>query len=113
MAWFCLQTLSIRSWLIASLLLSACHPSEIRWETTFQPASTYASPRAADLDGDGIKEILLCGGGAAEGEASPHGLLALDGLQGNLLWSLPCRNQMTGSPLVLQTPEGPYPLRDP
>ena len=91
--------------LILSLL--ACQRPATRWEATFQPASTYASPRAADLDGDGRKEIILSGGGAAEWHESPYGLLALDARRGDTLWTLPCRNQMTGSPLVLATPEGP------
>ncbi len=81
--------------------LSSCSDKGGGWRLTLEAAGTYASPRAVDLNGDGIKDIVLGAGGNEEWQGSENGVLAIDGRNGSLLWKAPCRNQIVGSPLFL------------
>ena len=89
----------IRSSGAVCLVLSCLACQEIDWQTTVERAGTYSSPRATDLNGDGIKDIVLGAGGTREWEASENGVLAFDGQDGSLLWKAACRNQIVGSPV--------------
>lgn len=83
------------------LLPAGCRPPAIDWTLSISKTGTYSSPRAIDLNGDGIKDIVLGAGGNEEWEASENGVLAIDGAHGELLWKVPCRNQIVGSPVFL------------
>lgn len=66
------------------------------WRLDLLKQGTFSSPRAADLNGDGILDIVL-GAGKNEGERSEYGVVAVDGLTGQEMWKYPCFNQMVGS----------------
>jgi len=72
------------------------------WSSTFYNAFTISSPRGADLNGDGIKDIVM--GGAKDdgigGQAITNGYLAVDGATGATLWTVPAANQIFGSALL-------------
>lgn len=59
---------------------------------------TNSSPRAIDLNKDGIPDIVL-GAGGKEFSYTDAAVLALNGANGKTLWQVPGRNQMVGSPI--------------
>lgn len=61
---------------------------------------SFSSPRAADLNGDGIKDIVL-GSGRHEFVASDSAILAFDGKDGTLLWNVHAEDQMFGSAVFM------------
>jgi outer membrane protein assembly factor BamB len=67
------------------------------WEQQIPEAGSSSSPRAVDLTGDGVRDIVM-GAGGNEFESSEFGVIALDGTDGSLLWSVPARDQVVGSP---------------
>lgn len=68
------------------------------WQQNISNIGSSSSPRAIDLTGDGVRDIVM-GGGAAEFATTEYGAFALDGNDGSLLWSVPARNQIFGSPV--------------
>jgi len=73
---------------------------EKSWVADFPQLGTNSSPRCADLNGDGVLDVVL-GAGRNEFEACEHGVIALDGRTGALLWSHPAEDQVVGSALFL------------
>ena len=74
---------------------------EVMWERQFPELSTHSSPRAAaDLDGDGILDIVL-GSGMEEMASTPAGIIAVSGATGDTMWTYPARDQVFGSPAFL------------
>ena len=69
-----------------------------RWELALNGILVFSSPRTADLNQDGIQDIIL-GAGAGEWMDTPVGILAIDGRKGDVLWHVEARNQMAGSPV--------------
>ena len=55
------------------------------WETEFDFIKSNSSPRSVDLNGDGIEDIVLSGG--VDGFPSPFGAMAIDGTNGEVLWT--------------------------
>src|SRR5690606_189704 len=55
-----------------------------------------SSPRTADLNNDGVLDIVM-GAGKNEYQESDMGVLAFDGKTGELLWKQKCRDQVFGS----------------
>ena len=87
--------------LIALLLLSlsaSLNAQQVRWSTLLDSVGAFSSPRAADLNQDGILDIVV--GGGIENAPSPSGVIALDGQNGQILWNLPTRNHLFGTPLL-------------
>ncbi len=68
------------------------------WEQKIPDIGSSSSPGTADLNSDGILDIVM-GGGGPEFASTEHGVFALDGKDGSLLWSVPARNQVVGSPV--------------
>ena len=66
------------------------------WEANFPGIGSQSSPRAVDLNADGVLDIVI-GAGENEYQKSEFGVLALDGQSGNLLWKHPCIDQVYGS----------------
>ncbi len=66
------------------------------WHHDFPTVGTFSSPRAADLTGDGILDIVL-GSGREEFIACDTAVFALDGNTGDLLWRVNASDQIFGS----------------
>jgi len=70
----------------------------LEWQVEVEDAWILSSPRFADFNGDGVKDVVIGGGG--ELKALPDGVLAINGLNGQLLWRLPSRDQVYTSALL-------------
>ncbi|MGB1205427.1 MAG: T9SS type A sorting domain-containing protein [Chitinophagales bacterium] len=81
--------------LINAFLINANAQTEMVWNTFVDSVSNFASPRAADLTGDGVLDIVT--GGGLEDNARQYGVTAFDGETGDILWQVSSRNQMYGS----------------
>lgn len=66
------------------------------WVKKIPGIGTFSSPRITDLNGDGIGDIIL-GSGRQEFEACDSAIIALDGLNGELLWNVSAQDQIFGS----------------
>lgn len=66
------------------------------WTKDYPHLGTFSSPRLTDLNGDGIKDIIV-GAGRLEFEQSDSAVLALDGNTGNIIWKKHCNDQIFGS----------------
>ena len=67
------------------------------WQSFTDSIPTLSSPRACDLNNDGIKDIII--GGGTDGVASNNGIMAFNGTDGTLLWKRSSRNEVFGSPV--------------
>ncbi len=67
------------------------------WSSNQTGVYSYSSPRAIDLTGDGIKDIVL--GAGRENQESSKGIIAVNGSNGETLWTVPTRNQIYASPI--------------
>jgi outer membrane protein assembly factor BamB len=78
-------------------IATALETPEMGWSHA-APEVVYSSPRAEDLNGDGRPEIIISGG-----RESPElgEVIALDGFDGSLLWQVPARQQLYGSPVFV------------
>ncbi|MFY0599225.1 MAG: PQQ-binding-like beta-propeller repeat protein [Cyclobacteriaceae bacterium] len=81
---------------LLTLLLSCS--SKDSWEVRLENTGTMSSFRAVNLNNDDVLDLVI-GAGYKENESSDNGVLALDGKDGRLIWTVPCRNQMFGMPL--------------
>lgn len=66
------------------------------WSKQLPGLGTFSSPRIADLNGDGVGDVIL-GAGREEFQACDSAIIALDGKTGQLLWTLPAKDQVFGS----------------
>ena len=67
------------------------------WRYTLDSADVFSSPRFTDLNNDGVKDVVI--GAGIEDVAISHGVVALDGQSGALLWKVPARTQIYTSAL--------------
>jgi hypothetical protein len=65
------------------------------WEFSLDSVANLSSARTADLNGDGIKDIVF--GAGTDGVQSNNGIAAVNGLDGSLLWKRATRNEVFGS----------------
>lgn len=79
--------------LLCSAQLLSGQPS---WSQSYRGIGSLSSPRVADLNQDGIKDIII-GAGREEFQSCDSAVIALDGRTGNLLWHVPARDQIFGS----------------
>lgn len=70
------------------------------WTVEFTHSGIYSSPRVADLNLDGTKDIIV-GTGRHEFEKTDSAVVALDGATGELLWHVGARDQIFGSATLL------------
>ena len=70
------------------------------WSAYFPNTGTYSSPRMADLNKDGVPDIII-GAGGKEEVHSDTAVLAVDGATGKALWAIPGANQYVGSAIFL------------
>jgi hypothetical protein len=93
-----------------SLLMISCNLSqghfnpdihiEKVWSSDFPNIGTHSSPRATDLNGDGIKDLVF-GTGKLEMMETEVGIVAVSGASGETLWKLPTHDQVFGSATLL------------
>ncbi|MDP5169289.1 MAG: VCBS repeat-containing protein, partial [Bacteroidia bacterium] len=80
-----------------TILACACQPpSQSTWTYQLPGHGTSSTPRFADLNEDGILDIVL-GAGTDEHHPASHGVIALNGQNGSLLWHAPSTDQIVGS----------------
>ncbi|CAN5627121.1 hypothetical protein BH23BAC1_BH23BAC1_30890 [soil metagenome] len=82
------------------LALQAEGQNKKGWIVDFPGIGIHSSPRTADLNGDGIKDIIV-GCGKKEFEKTETGMMAVDGATGEVLWRVPARDQIFGSAALL------------
>lgn len=70
--------------------------SELKWENSLPVIGSQSSPRATDLNGDGILDIVM-GAGKNEYQQCDQGILAFDGKTGEVLWQQEAPDQVYGS----------------
>jgi outer membrane protein assembly factor BamB len=70
--------------------------SQVIWIKNLPVIGSQSSPRTADLNKDGILDIVM-GAGKNEFQKSDMGILAFDGKSGNLLWKREASDQVFGS----------------
>jgi hypothetical protein len=78
--------------LFLSVQVNAQNPS---WTHSIDSTANLSSARMADLNNDGIKDIVF--GAGVDGLASTNGIIAVNGSNGSLLWKRPSRNEVFGS----------------
>jgi len=70
--------------------------SKVLWDQHFPVIGSQSSPRAADLNGDDVLDIVM-GAGKNEFQKCKQGILAMDGKTGDLLWVQESLDQVYGS----------------
>jgi len=73
---------------------------ESGWSREFPTVGVYSSVRVADLNQDGIKDIII-GAGKYEFQSTDTAVVALSGATGETLWFVPARDQIFGSAILL------------
>lgn len=86
--------------------LSNCEQkkTELSWDKSLFRMGSHSSPRATDLNGDGVLDIVM-GGGKAEMEEVDLGVFALDGQTGEILWQQKADAQMVGAAIFFDINE--------
>jgi hypothetical protein len=84
--------------LAALFMVGSCtrKKSSLVWDKNFFIIGSQSSPRAADLNGDGVLDIVM-GAGKNEFEHSDQGVIALNGKTGEPLWQQEAPDQVSGS----------------
>lgn len=88
--------------MIFTALLCGCsatskkNQSQLVWTKDLPVIGSQSSPRMADLNNDGILDIVM-GAGKNEFQHSDMGVLAFDGKWGNILWKQDAPDQVFGS----------------
>ncbi len=70
--------------------------SELIWQKDFYQIGSQSSPRAIDLNRDGVLDIVM-GAAKAENQPNDQGVIALNGQNGELLWRQKAKDQVFGS----------------
>lgn len=70
--------------------------NEVVWDQNFPVIGSQSSPRAADLNQDGVLDIVM-GAGKNEFQSCRQGILALNGKTGDVLWQQEAPDQVYGS----------------
>lgn len=85
---------------ILFMMLAGCTQrntkSTLLWKSDFPVLGSQSSPRAADLNNDGVLDIVI-GAGKNEGQESDQGIIALNGRTGELLWQQKSKDQVYGA----------------
>jgi outer membrane protein assembly factor BamB len=81
---------------LISLTQCGRRKSEMVWDKDLPVIGSQSSPRTADLNGDGVLDIVI-GAGKNEFQFSKQGVLAFDGKTGEFLWQQDATDQVYGS----------------
>ena len=65
---------------------------QLNWVSSVDSVSVLSSPRASDLNNDGIKDIVI--GSGTDSTFSNCGVVAFDGSNGQILWSMPTNDEI-------------------
>lgn len=86
------------SWICLLILFGNCSKkkSELVWSEDLPLTGSQSSPRAVDLNEDGVLDVVM-GAGKNEFQHSAQGILAFDGKTGKLLWQQEASDQVYGS----------------
>ncbi|MBD0378486.1 MAG: hypothetical protein ICV51_23015, partial [Flavisolibacter sp.] len=71
-----------------------------KWEIEFKNIGIHSSPRAVDLNNDGVKDLII-GCSKKEFEQNDTAIIAVDGATGKILWKVAARDQIFGSAAFL------------
>lgn len=84
--------------ILAALSLGSCSnkKTELVWDVKLPIIGSQSSPRAVDLNRDGILDIVM-GAGKNEFQTSEQGILAFDGKDGHILWQQEAKDQVYGA----------------
>ncbi|MBD0366585.1 MAG: PQQ-binding-like beta-propeller repeat protein [Flavisolibacter sp.] len=88
--------------ILLSGILAGCNQaaskerSQLVWSRDLPVIGSQSSPRTADLNKDGVLDIVI-GAGKNEFQKSDMGILAFDGKTGSLLWKQEAPDQVFGS----------------
>jgi len=91
-----IQLILIGSGISIHILRPLVAKSQNSWSTQLPGVGTFSSPRVADLNKDGIGDIIL-GSGREEFQSCDSAIIALDGKTGELLWKVAAIDQIFGS----------------
>jgi outer membrane protein assembly factor BamB len=67
------------------------------WSVKYKGMGTFSSPRASDLNDDGVLDIIF-GAGREEFQSCDSAVIAVDGRDGKMLWHVAAKDQIFGSP---------------
>ena len=70
--------------------------SQLKWEMNLPVIGSQSSLRATDLNNDGVLDLVI-GAGKNEFQFSKQGILAINGLDGAILWTQEASDQVFGS----------------
>ena len=86
---------------ISAICLSCSNPeSEVVWVKKFLSLGSSSSPSCIDLNGDGILDCVI-GAGLNEFDHTDSSVLAINGLNGEVLWAVGAKDQIIGSPVFI------------
>jgi len=96
-------TVGAKGWFSKIILFICClfclanvSSSQNGWVKDLSSVGTFSSPRVADLNKDGVKDIIM-GAGRLEFQACDSAVIAIDGKDGHLLWQVAASDQIFGS----------------
>lgn len=74
--------------------------TELVWKSDFYKIGSQSSPRTADLNADGVLDIVF-GAAQNENQHTEQGILAINGLSGEVMWQQEADDQVFGSATLL------------
>ena len=86
-------------YLFLLIILVSCNrksKSELKWDQNMYRIGSQSSPRATDINGDDVMDIIM-GAGSNEYQKSEYGVIALDGKSGELIWKQSAPDQVYGA----------------
>ena len=78
------------------------------WQRSFLNLGSSSSPSCVDLNKDGILDCVI-GAGLNEFDQTDSSVLAINGMNGEVLWAIGGRDQVVGSPVFLNINEDDVP----
>ena len=86
--------------IITMVFLSVCYfqlnsIAQLNWSASIDSVSVLSSPRSVDLNNDGIKDVVI--GSGTDSAYSNYGVVAINGANGQVLWTTPTRDEIFSS----------------
>jgi len=85
--------------IIGSFFIIASEAQTLKWSYSALNTAVLSSPRAADLNNDGVLDIVI--GGGVDGFPKANGIMAINGATGASLWTAPCQTEIFGSAVFM------------